>query len=130
MGLRCPPLYPTIPHIAPYLSNSECVSSTPPHRQGEMPHKRPRQPRGVVSRNKKRGDPFWVTPLCGSECYSSKRRRKRSSIRLVNDPPEPFARRCRPPEAGRSPVFDIRRGPVIAKTTPPNITRNPTTDRI
>jgi len=35
----------------------------------------------------KRGDPYRVTPLRGCEPYSSKRRRKRSSIRLVNDPP-------------------------------------------
>src|SRR5262249_52196536 len=58
LGLRHSPLYPTIPHTAPYLSNSACVSSTPPHNQVQMHHKRPRQPRDWGRlKTKKRGDP-------------------------------------------------------------------------
>lgn len=44
---------------------------------------------------KKEGQPYGL-PLMGRTIgYSSKRRRKRSSIRLVNDPPLPLARFCR-----------------------------------
>ena len=52
------------------------------------------------------------------------------SMRLVKEPPEPlpfFWRGAAPPGAALSLPT---RGPVMANTTPPNITTKPTTDRI
>ncbi len=57
-----------------------------------------------------------------SVIHSSNRRRNRSSMRLVNDPPEPLGRLARgPPDGGLALSLAPARGPVVATTTPANI---------